>query len=413
MTKKKVYPTKYYIRFLVFVIFTIFVKYFRIKKKIPPEVKKLKSPYLLLSNHVGFWDPFVVGHLLPRFTHFVSSDAAFKSRAPGFFLPRLGTIPKKKNLRDTKVIRDMAAVIAQGENVGLFPEAVRNWAGVTLPIDPSIAKLIKFLKVPVIVASMKGMNLFNPRWSKNIRKTRVEVEYNLLFNKEQIAKLSKDEMYDMLVDAISHDEVAYQRQNRHEIRSEKRAEHISHALFVCPECHAIDCFDCSGNDFACTSCGYDIHIDRFGFFTTKSEHKLYFDNIRDWYDWQEEWLIRFMEKKYDDQTAELIFADKGSKVYFSKTGEELKFKGTADLRLFIDRIEMTFKEDDQFILLNFNDLQTINPQVDERLEIFYKGQVYRCIGGRPGVSGLKWEIAVNALWNKMGQRQKLSPYVKL
>ena len=122
----------------------------------PREVKKLKSPYLLLSNHIGFWDPFIVGHFLPRFTHFVSSDAAFKARVAGFFLPRLGTIPKKKNLRDTKVIRDMDAVITQGENVGLFPEAVRNWAGLSLPIDPSIAKLIKFLKAPVVVASMKG-----------------------------------------------------------------------------------------------------------------------------------------------------------------------------------------------------------------------------------------------------------------
>ena len=95
----------------------------------PKEVKELKAPYLVLSNHVGFWDPFIAGHFLPPFTHFVASDATFRNKIIRFLLTRLGTIPKKKNMRDTKVIRDIISVIRQGENVGIFPEAVRNWAG--------------------------------------------------------------------------------------------------------------------------------------------------------------------------------------------------------------------------------------------------------------------------------------------
>ena len=62
--------------------------------------------------------------------------------------------------------------------------------------------------------------------------------------------------------------------------------------------------------------------------------------------------------------------------------------------------------------MNFNDLQTINPQVNERLEIFYKSEAYRIVGSRDGVSALKWEVALNAIWNKLGQKHKLSAYIK-
>ena len=143
MKHKKVYPTNYFIRFFTYLFLKLFTKYYGIRKNLPLEVQQLKGPYILLSNHVGFWDPFVAGHFLPQFTHFVASDAAFRSGFNRFFLKGLGAIPKKKNIRDAKVIRDIMMVMKQGENVGIFPEAVRNWSGKSFPIDPSIAKLIK------------------------------------------------------------------------------------------------------------------------------------------------------------------------------------------------------------------------------------------------------------------------------
>ena len=102
MQNKKKYPTKKYIRFIAWLVFTVFAFIFRIKKKMPLEVKNLKPPYLVLGNHVGHWDPFVTGNFLPHYIHFVSSEAAFRSSFNHFFLTRLGTIPKKKNIREKK-----------------------------------------------------------------------------------------------------------------------------------------------------------------------------------------------------------------------------------------------------------------------------------------------------------------------
>ena len=413
MQELKIYRAKYYVRFITYIVFTIFIRYYRIKKNLPEEVKRLKSPYLLLSNHVGYWDPFIIGHMLPRFTHFVSSDAAFKNKVAGFFLPRLGTIPKKKNVRDIKVIRDILQVIKQGENVGIFPEGVRNWAGTTLPIDPSIGKLVKLLRVPVIVSVSRGMNLFNPRWSKKLRKTSVTVEYKVLMGPSYIDTHTPQDIYNIICKAIQHDEVKYQRIHKNAIHSNHRSEHINHTLYICPECNAIDTFITRRNDFACQACGYFIHIDKYGFFSTTKNRHLFFDNIRDWYNWQEKWIYNYIKIKYENQDDSLIFEDKGSWVY--KIGPNNKFVkiGQADLKLYLDRVEIKYLQGKSFQSLSLDQLKTINPQVNEKLEIFYGDEIYRIVGERSGVSGLKWEVAINAIWKLRGLDYKLSPYIRI
>lgn len=406
----RVFPTKLYIRFIVHIVSFLFTRFFNIRKNMPVEVKKLKSPYLLLSNHIGFWDPFLAGFFLPNYTHFVSSDAAFRNPFFKFFLTRLGTIPKKKNMRDSQVIRNIVTVIKQGENVGLFPEAVRNWAGSSFYIDPSIVKLIKLLKVPVIVSVFKGMNLFNPRWSPKLRKTKVVVDYHLLLTAHDIKNLSEDEIYAKLASTLKHDEVEYQRNHMNIIRSEKRAEYISYTLYVCPECEAIDSFYCKGNDFHCTKCKYSIHIDKYGFFSNNEEGKLYFHNIRDWYSWEEKWLLKYISNLVKSNHKGIIFSDCDSKIYHS-VNEKSEYLGEADVKLFIDKIELDFKDKSKNLELNFDDLKTINPQVSEILEIYYKNEAYRIVGKEKGVSALKWEVALNAIWRLKGQTSKLSSYI--
>lgn len=376
----------------------------------PKEVKKLKSPYILLSNHVGHWDPFIVGNFLPRFTHFVASDASMRSGFNKFFMTRLGTIPKKKNMRDSKVIRDIISVINQGENIGIFPEAVRTWDGTTMEIDRSTVRLIKMIKVPVIVSVLKGMNLFHPRWSKKTRRTKLEVEYKLMLDQKQVVELSEEEIYQKLLQYLHHDEVEYQRKNMNLIYSDKKAEHIGHALYVCPECNEIDSFNAKANDFSCSKCNYDIHIDDFGFFERKTHGKLHFDNIRDWNKWQEKWLINYVTNKLNNISDELIFEDINSNIYHTTTNGGLDFIGKADVKLFKDRIEFHFSDNRDNLIMNLDDLQTISPQINERLEIYYKNQAYRVIGDKEGVSALKWEIAVNVIWKKMEQINKLASY---
>ncbi|MFH1000485.1 MAG: lysophospholipid acyltransferase family protein [Bacteroidota bacterium] len=412
MNQKKAYPTNLLIRFLVFIVFSLFIWRYRIKKNLPEEVKNLKPPYLVLANHVGFWDPFIAGHFMPHFIHFVSSDAVFRNPLLRFFLTRLGTIPKKKNMRDSQVIRDIVTVIKQGENVGIFPEAVRNWSGSTSPMDASIGKLIKMLGVPVVVPILKGMNLLNPRWSYSLRAYPMEVEYKLLFTTDQIKELSSSELFEELTKAMAHDEVDYQLKRMQKIKSEIRAEYISHALYLCPDCQSIDSFIAKGNDFACSNCNYAIHIDEYGFFSRKNGGKLHFSNIRDWFKWEENKLIEIVRTNYENKSVNPVFVDKNMRIFKNDSGGKLAEIGLADVYLYIHKILIRFHKQDS-IEFNFNDLQTINPQTKERLEIYYKNDAYRIAGTKAGVSALKWEVAVNTIWKEMGLEVKTVPYISV
>jgi len=412
MPQKKVYPTNLIIRFLVFIVFSIFIWRHKVKKQMPDEVKQLKAPYLVLANHVGFWDPFLAGHFLKPFTHFVSSDAVFRNPLLRFFLTRLGTIPKKKNMRDSQVIRDIVAVINQGENVGIFPEAVRNWSGVTSPMDASIGKLIKMLKVPVVVPVLKGMNILNPRWAYHLRSYPMLIEYKLVFTEEQVKNLSSEALYTELIKAMHQDDIAFQQSRMIKIKSNKRAEHIGHALYLCPECLAIDSFRSKGNDFHCKACNNAIHIDDYGFFSRISEGKLHFNNARDWFDWEEKKLIEIIRQKYKNNFKEALFIDTDMEVFKNNENGKLISIGMADVYLYCDRIQVDFKKKEALIF-SFFDLQTINPQTKERLEIFYNNDAYRIVGTRPGVSALKWEVAVNTIWKEMGLRAKMVPYIRV
>ena len=82
------------LQFVLRIVMFLFTKIFGIKANVPSEVKKLKGPFLLLSNHIGIFDPFVVGYFIKEPVQFVSSDAAFHSPFMRWFLSNLGVIKK-------------------------------------------------------------------------------------------------------------------------------------------------------------------------------------------------------------------------------------------------------------------------------------------------------------------------------
>lgn len=392
-------------------LFWTFGRGHRLKASGDPAARKITGPYLMLINHVGTFDPFLVGHFMKQPPHFVSSDAVMKDKLMGWLLTNFGVITKKKNVRDSQVIREIMAVVKDGGAVGLFPEGSRTWSGKTLPMEDSIGKLVKMLKVPVVVASMKGMHLSNPRWGTKPRKATVEIDYQFAFTAETLKEASYQEVTDKIRTMLQHDEMAWQRERKVEIKSKVRAEYISFVLFYCPSCQSIGKIHSEGNDFECTSCGMDIHINKYGFFESKKEGTLPFDNIQDWYDWQKPTFEDFISLQYDNKNTDALFEDEMMHIY--KEGDDgiMEDLGMADLFFFIDRLEIRF-HDKEMKTLWLKDIDTLNPQFKERIELLHQGDAFRFVGDKPGVSGLKWEIAANAIWQKTEQGFKTSTYLK-
>lgn len=391
-------------------ILFIFNKIFRVKANLPKHIKNINTPYLLICNHIGTYDPFIISYFLKKSPHFVSSDAVLRDPLIGFLFKKLGVIPKRKNVRDSQVIRDMVTAVRDGGAIGLFPEGMRTWTGTTLPFDPVIAKLVKLLNIPVVTAKMKGMQLSNPRWGLKLRRSAVEIDYNLAFTKEQIEVASLEEILEKVTADISHDEVDYQRTTKQTLHSNHRAEYIEHVLFLCSSCESIGKMISEGNDFHCQQCGHKTHVNQYGFFETKADQKLLFDNIRDHYNWQRNQFEIFIKNHLEAKTSTVLFEDKDMLIY-KEIDYKMVLQGKATLSFYIDHILIDFEDgkQDRFYL---KDIGILNPQFHEKIEVSHLDQNYRFVGETLKISGLKWELACSVYWEANDEGRKISAYLK-
>ena len=386
----------------------MFKKVFKISANLPYEVANIKEPYLLLANHYGRYDPFIISDFIKKKPNFVSSDAILKDRLYGPLFKGLGAIGKKKGMRDSHVIREMKKVVDGGGAIALFPEATRTWSGVTHYIDPSIAKLARLLNVPVVTAKMKGAYAFDPRWARPLRRAKMEIDYDLAISKEQLKGLSSDGVMEIINGKLDHDDIAYAQAHKIEIRSNHRAEYIERMLFQCPDCNSFDGFTSEKNSFSCNGCGYTIHIDKFGFFT--SCDTLHFDNPRDWLHWQNQNFVNDVINRLSKNSDTPLFESLEMDIHKESAEGVMVNKGVGKVSFYSDRIKI--KCDDFEEELFHKEITSLSPQFKERIELFNQEKAYRFTSTKHQEPGIKWELAINAVWSQIDQNFKLSSYFK-
>ena len=405
------YPINPVLQALIQVWMSIFKRYYRIKANIAHEIKHIDTPYLLISNHVGRYDPFIVSSFFRRKPNFVSSDAVLRDRIIGTLFKLLGAMPKRKGTRDTYIIREMRKVIEAGGSIALFPEGARTWSGTSLDIDPSIVKLIRLLKVPVITAKMKGAYCYDPRWAVHIRRSGFEIDYTLLLQPEEIVSLTDEAIYAAILNHVQQDDIAWQEQNKRAIESEKRAENIELILFACPHCKSYDGFNSHENSFSCKNCNTTVEVDRYGFFSSPTID-LPYSNTRDWMQWQNIMFVRhiFSHMKKGD-LSKPFFTSVPVSISHATGMERLAEIGNGNLAFFADRLEIY--SDGKTTTLPWDEVDMISPQYKDRLELTnIHNEAYRFTSYGPFEPGIKWELTLNAVRYFDGKHTKLSPHFK-
>lgn len=404
------YPINPILKLVVKVWMLFFTWYYRITFHISKDLKVFDQSYLLLSNHYGRYDPFIISYPFKKRPNFISSDSILRDKVIGFLFKGLGAMPKKKGVRDTYIIREMVKVIRSGGSLALFPEGARSWTGETNYIDDSIAKLIKLLKVPVITVRMKGAYALDPRWAIPLRRAKVDIDYQLGFTKEDITSLTENEIMDKLLDMLYQDDMKYLKENKIIINSNKRAEFIDLVLFQCPDCKEFSGFNAQGNNFKCRACGVDNIMNDHGMFERADGVGARFDNIQDWINWQNKNLVQIIKAKLNSGVKGSLFNARDMIVHYAKGNEVLKPIGMGHIMFFHDKVRISIGDKDVDLL--WADVQVIGPQHLERIELLCGDEAYRFTSTKENEAGIKWEIAANVIWNETGQQHKLSPYFK-
>lgn len=134
---------------------------------------------VVVSNHKSYWDPVIMGCVLPRErqVRYMAKAELFKIPGLALIIKKLGTFPVNRGGSDRSAIRRALEILASGEIVGIFPEGTRSKSDDMLEPHLGAAMLVARAGVPVLPVAIIGSRGFFGKVSVIIGKP-------IVFNRE-------------------------------------------------------------------------------------------------------------------------------------------------------------------------------------------------------------------------------------
>ena len=219
-----------------------------------------RGPILVLANHVGFFDPFVLNIALGRPIHFMATHTVFQKKLLSLVAYFFGVVPKMKFLPDIRSIFKLMDWSALGAAIGLFPEGKRSWDGRANDILPGIGKLVKLLRIPVVTIRIVNADRLSPRWALKQRRGRITVSID---PPRYLHHTSDPKEIEAEIGSATMVDIAHCR--RDPVYGRNFALGITNVLFLCPACFSMESLSETGDLVRCTACnkGWRVGHDNY------------------------------------------------------------------------------------------------------------------------------------------------------
>ena len=356
------------------------------------EVRIKKQPYLVFANHSDSMDPVYIIKTLKRYVRFVMSDHVMRSGLVGKIYNFLDCPIVFEREKGTDVLfNDIVANIKAGVNVAMYPEGALTSVGETQFISKRNAALVKQCDCTFVTFRTKGGYFKKPRWVKNPRKGPIHGEVVHIYSREDIRKMTEEEIYQHIVEDLYVNAYDEQRKNPYEYICEDPAESAEIILYGCPKCQSIGKLKTKGDKIFCP-CSFEATVDNYGFWHSDD---LPFDNIIEWDKFQKELLRNVIEEKKG--TRELIFEDDHQIVAEVHGAESVPRSENAKLQLFADKLLITTEKEVYTIPLA--DIQSIKTSAKMNILLVSKEHYFEIKSPVPR-SATKYIVATRYLQNK-------------
>lgn len=248
------------------------------------KAKKLPDNYIVVSNHTTDFDPLFVASSFSRQMYFVASEHITRWKKTYRFLRHtFAPIIRYKGTIGSSTVMDILRKVRNGSNVCIFAEGVRSWTGETGDILPSTAKMIKSAKCGLVTYKITGGYFVSPIWATSkCRKGFVSGAPVKVYTKEEIEKMSEDEIYEVIKNDLYENAHTTQENLHKKYKGKKLAEGLENLIFKCPSCGGIDKLKSAGNIVICEKCNNSFSINEFGELSGGG-----YKNIYDLFKWQE------------------------------------------------------------------------------------------------------------------------------
>lgn len=248
-----------------------------------PKKPELPENYLLISNHVTNYDPFILGVILRRQMYYVATEhlfsLGFKTRCIRYLAD---PIPRPKGGNAAGAVMEILRRLKSGRSVCLFAEGNTSWDGCTAAFPEATGKMIRSSRVSLVTFRIEGGYFSNPRWGYSFRKGRVTGNVVHVYSPEELRSMSPEEINALVARDIFED--AYARQEKEPIayRGRDLSRGLEHVLVLCPKCRRLGTLKSDRKGFSC-SCGLKGSMDAYGRLAGEGFD---FTGIRDWDAWQ-------------------------------------------------------------------------------------------------------------------------------
>lgn len=334
-----------------------------------------RRPFIMVSNHGTFFDPWLIGHLSRYPLSIMMNEEGFKaSKFVQWYLRNVGAFPKKKGESDIKAMKYTLKTLKEGYPVLIFPEGQTTWDGQTQPIFGGIESIIKRSKLPLVMMRISGNFISKPWWSESFRKGKVTIHRNIL-SPAQLKEMSKTEIRDTIIQFIANDDLNNEELIKTEFVGEPATIGVNRFMWMCPSCKKEDHIKGETNKVLCTACGAEWDVDtHFRFFPT-TDNAVEIGNLHDWSQWHKS---QVKEKIATCGGDELLTANDG--VHYCDVTDLGEYPTIATGRLTLSSKMLTFTPDNRKNEQLALPVEKINDYVFQMKTIFecrLDGKVYK------------------------------------
>lgn len=334
---------------------------FRFKSNAKAQLDSIDGPYILLSNHHSYLDPFAI-YAIDRRRRYAFVYNKYYSRIPlfGKWLSRSGQIPKKMFATDYNCINNIKKTIENGYPVVIFPEGRLSTDGSTSYIDKGVARLISYFKVPIVTMNVKQAYFAKPKWRKKSFRGKVFTEVVNIYNPEDTKDLSIDELYQKIVDDLSFNEfdnvdVKYNRLGL--------AKGLDNALYMCPKCGELYSNTSKGRTLKCSKCGSSYELTPNYQFKENNDYHNIYEYYQD---------IKKFERERLDSTS--IDVEVDTVIFSSNMRKKRKDKGV----FHIDKDKVVYHSTKTDLRFEYETkkMEGIAYSINEEFEMYYNDELY-------------------------------------
>ncbi|MBQ8815050.1 MAG: 1-acyl-sn-glycerol-3-phosphate acyltransferase [Lachnospiraceae bacterium] len=324
--------------------------------------------YLIVLNHQTVFDQFFVGMAFKGPIYYVATEDIFSNGWISRLLSyAIAPIPIKKQTTDVQAVMNCARIAREGGTIAVAPEGNRTYSGRTVYIKPSIVKLVRALKLPLLIFRIEDGYGVQPRWTDVVRKGKMRAGVTRVVEPEEYKTMSDDELYALIRDGLDVNEAKVSGIFRHK----KLAEYLERVVYVCPEC-GLSRFESHDDIIQCKQCGCRVR-----YLPTKELKgegcEFPFRFVAEWYDYQSDFVNKLDYTQYLDKPMYVDTVNLYEVILYDRKN---LLEENAKLSLYGDRLVFDFADGKQQVF-TFDDLGVVTVLGRNKLNFYCGDKVYQ------------------------------------